>query len=116
MTDGIQKVLVTGATGYVGNYLLKSIARQYPSVQCIGLSRRGTVRKGETKTQTYDNVSFVAGDCLKPSTFQQTVADVDAVVHTVGILFEGSGTTYEAYNRDTVLNVAYELNQAARQQ
>ena len=70
MTEiGLKKVLVTGATGYVGNYLLKSIAKHYPSVQCVGMSRRGTARKNETKTQTYPNVSFVSGDCLKPSTF-----------------------------------------------
>ena len=40
---------------------------------------------------------------------------MDAVVHTVGILFEKGGATYEAFNRDTCVNMAYELNQIARE-
>ena len=43
-TPVVKKVLVTGSSGYVGNYLLKSIARRNPAVQCIGMSRSGKVR------------------------------------------------------------------------
>ena len=67
--DGVKKVLVTGSSGYVGNYLLKSIARKHPALHCIGMSRSGAVRKGETYTGTLHNVSYVSGDCLKPASF-----------------------------------------------
>ena len=56
----------------------------------------------------------MAGDCLKPSTFQQALADVDAVVHCVGLLFETKGLTYTAVNRDSCINMAYELNEYAK--
>ena len=112
---GLKKVLVTGSTGYVGNYLLKRIAKMNPNVACIGMSRRGIERKGEKETASLDNVSYIAGDCLKPSSFENTLADVDAVVHCVGALFESGDLTYEAMNRDTCNNVAEELNRYAKE-
>ena len=116
MTTNLRKVLVTGSSGYVGNYLLKSIAKCNPTVACIGMSRSGTARSGEqTTAANYENVSYLAGDCLKPSTFENALADVDAVVHCVGALFESRALTYEAMNRDTCMNMAYELNRYARQ-
>ena len=69
-SHNVKKVLVTGSSGYVGNYLLKAIARAHPEIQCVGMSRSGQVRKGEAKTGQLENVSYVAGDCLKPSTFE----------------------------------------------
>ena len=116
MQQSVKKVLVTGSSGYVGNYLLKAIARNHPEVHCIGMSRSGTVRKGESKTAQLDNVSYVAGDCLKPSSFENTIADVDAVVHCVGALFETKGLTFEMMNRDTCINMAFEMQKAAQKE
>ena len=113
--SGIKKVLVTGTTGYVGNYLLKAIAKANPSVACVGMSRRGTARQGEETTGKLENVSYVAGDCLKPQTFENMMADVDSIVHCVGALFETRALTYEAMNTDTCKNMAYELNKYARE-
>ena len=70
MTSTVKKVLVTGSSGYVGNYLLKNIALKNPTMQCVGMSRRGTPRKGEPKTATLHNVSYIEGDCLKPGSFE----------------------------------------------
>ena len=110
---GVKKVLVTGATGYVGNYLLKAIARHNPAVQCLGMSRRGTVRAGETQTGELENVSFLAADCTKPETFENALADVDAVVHCVGILFVKAGQTHDLMNRDSCINMAAALQKYA---
>jgi len=115
MTSSLKKVLVTGSSGYVGNYLLKNIALKNPTVQCVGMSRRGTPRKGEPKTATLKNVSYLEGDCLKPASFENELADVDAVVHTVGALFEINGMTYDAHNRDSCINMAYTLERFARE-
>ena len=111
----VKKVLVTGSSGYVGNYLLKAIAKCNPAVQCIGMSRSGAARKGETTTGSLENVTYLAADCLKPSTFENALADVDSVVHCVGTLFEIKGMTHERMNRDTCVNMAYELNKAAQE-
>ena len=79
------------------------------------MSRSGAVRKGESKTGQLENVSYIAGDCLKPSTFQNALADVDSVVHCVGALFEMRGMTFDGMNRDTCINMAFELNNYARE-
>ena len=77
------------------------------------MSRSGGVRKGETRTGSLNNVSFIAGDCLKPNSFKDELKDVDAIVHTVGALFESGGMTYDAHNRDSCINMAYELQKLA---
>lgn len=113
--QGVKKVLVTGSSGYVGNYLLKAIAKKYPAVECIGMSRSGVARKGEQTTNSLENVSYLAADCLKPSSFENAIADVDSVVHCVGALFESGSLTYEVMNRDTCVNIASELNRYAKE-
>ena len=99
----------------MGNYLLKAIARANPEVQVMGMSRRGGVR-GDQGTEELENVSFIAGNCLHPNTFENKLEDVDAVVHAVGTLF-GSRTnpelTQEAMNRDSCINMGRALNQWA---
>ena len=109
----VKKVLVTGSRGYVGNYLLKNIAWKYPKIQCIGMSRSGRVRKGETRTGTMHNVTYVQGDCLSPNSFKDELEDVDAVIHAVGCLFEINGLSHDGSNRDSCINMAHEFQKHA---
>ena len=44
------------------------------------------------------------------------MTDVDAVVHCVGALFEFRGQTFTTANRDTCINMAYELNKLAKEE
>ena len=106
---------MTGSSGYVGNYLLKAIAKANPSVACVGMSRSGKERKGETTTGSLQNVTYLSADCLKPATFQEHLSDVDAIVHCVGALFEINGMTYDGMNRDSCINMAFELNRRAHE-
>merc|ERR1712113_837640 len=116
-TNQVRKVVVTGCNGYVGNYLLKSIAKANPAVQCIGMSRSGKVRKGENETDKLENVSYKSGNCLKVDTFENELTDADAVVHAVGSLFESSDSerSLQALNRDTCINMARVLEVFARE-
>ncbi len=102
----VKKVLVTGANGYVGNFILKTMAKQYPTIQMLGMSRRGKLREGEARMP--QNVSFVSGDLLKPNTFEHHLLDTDAVIHCVGSLFESRNPerSLQALNRDSCINVA----------
>ena len=49
-------MVVTGSSGYVGNYLLKKIAEKYKEVECIGLSRLGNDRVDEEEIYKLENV------------------------------------------------------------
>ena len=48
--NNINRVLVTGGNGYVGNYIMKTFAQKYPDISIVGMSRRGEPREGETIT------------------------------------------------------------------
>ena len=115
----IKRVLVTGGNGYVGNYFIKTMALRYPDIEVVGMSRRGTPRSDDPVTKQLQNVSFIKGDCLKPESFKDSIQDVDAIIHTVGILFESKKDpqrTYAAVNRDAAINMAKVLNKSAEEQ
>ena len=63
-------------------------------------------------------MSFVAGDCLKPETIENKIQDVDAVIHTLGVLFDSKepGRSYREMNRDAAVNVARIMQAAAKDQ
>ena len=110
----MKKILVVGSSGYVGNYMMKTLARRYPQVAVVGMSRSAQPR--EEETARLPNVSYVKGDALEPESFKQYLQDVDGVVHCVGTLIEKKNNpklTYNAMNRDTVINVAAELQEIA---
>ena len=109
----IKKVLVTGANGYCGNYMIRHLAAAHPDIEIVGMSRRGTARNaGDEKL---DNLRYIAGNCLKPATFEKEMEDVDSVIHTVGTLFGGKGDlSYAAMNRDAAVNMAKMLNEYAK--
>lgn len=106
--------MVTGSSGYVGNYIMKTLARRYPEVIVVGMSRSGLPR--EEETAKLDNVEYVRGDCLDPESFREHLHDVDGVIHCVGTLIEKRNNpklTYDAMNRDSAINVAAELQDIA---
>mgnify|MGYP001038917642 CR=1 FL=1 len=80
---------MTGSAGYVGNYIIRSLARKHPGVQVLGMSRRGTPRNASDPT--LPNLSYVKGNCLHEASFEEELKDVDSVIHTVGTLFGGKG-------------------------
>jgi hypothetical protein len=48
----INKVLVFGGNGYVGNYVLKTFAQLHPEKALIGISRSGSAREGDKVIET----------------------------------------------------------------
>jgi nucleoside-diphosphate-sugar epimerase len=113
----MKKVLVTGSSGYVANYIIKQLARTRPELAIVGLSRSAKARDEEVKQ--FKNVSFVKGNCLDANTFRDYLEDVDGVVHTVGTLIEKKGhptLSYVAMNKDAAVNVVGELQDWAWKQ
>ena len=113
MQEGVKRILVTGGSGYVGNYILRASASLFPDSIHYGMSRRGA--PPNDKTYRNYNISFLKGDCLKPEEFPAELEHCDAVIHSVGILLQGKGyeRSYKAVNTDSCVNVARALNEFA---
>lgn len=86
-----KRILITGGTGYIGNYITKVLAATRPDIQIISMSRRPVEdqKKRDENTAKFENVRFYSGDCLKPQTYPDDLKNCDAVIHTVGTLLEG---------------------------
>jgi nucleoside-diphosphate-sugar epimerase len=69
------RVLVTGATGFVGSAVVRALVRHGHSV--LGLVR-DRARAASLETL---GASIVQGDMVRPETYGPLVADVEAVVH-----------------------------------
>ncbi len=95
------KVLVTGASGFVGNHVVESLLAAGHEV--VGLSRKmptGTRKKAGAVY--YDGVDVGDAATLKDSYF----AGVEAVVHLVGIIQEKGGTqTFQRIHVEGTKNV-----------
>jgi nucleoside-diphosphate-sugar epimerase len=61
-----KKVLITGGTGYIGNYIAKIMAATHPDVQIFALSRQKLSSSPDPITAKFKNIEFVKGDCLHP--------------------------------------------------
>ena len=92
-------VLLTGATGYVGGYVLDALLRHGHAVRA--LVRDGVMPNADPM------VEAVRGDILEPETLVEPMRGVDAVVHLVGIIEEdrSKGVTFERVHVDGTRHV-----------
>jgi nucleoside-diphosphate-sugar epimerase len=93
------KVLITGATGFIGGRLAERLAAEGRKVRC--LARRGAdVRRLERI-----GVELVEGDVTAPATLCAAVADVDVVFHLAGMIKALRGSDYFRVNQAGVENI-----------
>jgi uncharacterized protein YbjT (DUF2867 family) len=94
-------VLVTGASGFVGNEVVKELLAQGHEVRA--LVRRGS----EKKLRERQRVEIAPGDCLEHEALEEAAAGCDAVIHLVGIIreFPGRGVTFEQVHVQATRNV-----------
>lgn len=84
------KVFLTGATGYVGNYVIKALIEHGYDVKCL-------VRKGsEGKIREKEYYEIFNGDVLDYDSLLTGMKGCDAVINLVGIIreFPGKGITF----------------------
>ncbi|MBM4275138.1 MAG: complex I NDUFA9 subunit family protein [Deltaproteobacteria bacterium] len=94
------RILVTGATGFVGNEVVKELLAR-------GHRVRALVRPGsEAKLQVRDRVGEFFGDVLDRQAVFQAAQSCDAVIHLVGIIreFPGKGVTFERLHVEATHN------------
>lgn len=99
------RVLVTGATGYVGS-------RVVPALTARGHAVRALVREASAPLPA--GVERAVGDVTDASAVSAAMEGVDAVVHLVGIIDEQPrrGVTFERVHVDGTRTVAYAAREA----
>ena len=85
------RVFLTGATGYVGSYVLRALLRHDHTPRCLV---RGSA---DALAVQDDAIEPVRGDVTDPASLDGCLEGCDAVIHLVGILEErpSQGVTYE---------------------
>ncbi|MGC8658062.1 MAG: TIGR01777 family oxidoreductase [Desulfomonilaceae bacterium] len=71
-------ILITGGAGFVGSYLTGLLSDKGHKITIIS-------RHPEVNQRFGSSVSFLAADCMKPGSWQNTVGDHDVVVNLAGV-------------------------------
>lgn len=83
----MEKVLVAGATGYLGRYLVKELKKRNYWVRVL-------IRK-ENQNQLFKNVDdFFIGEITKPESLSKICENIDWVFSSIGITRQKDGMTY----------------------
>lgn len=85
MTGGRTRVLLTGATGYVGGRLLPRLREAGLRVRCL------TRRPDEFRSRVADDVEVVGADLLDPASLETALADVEVAYYLVHSMAGGEG-------------------------
>jgi NADH dehydrogenase len=93
------KVLVTGATGFVGHEVVAALRRGGHAVTALVREPARAADLAEA------GVRLVTGDVLEPSTLERAVVGQDAVVHLVGVIVEPKSLTFDDLHRQATENV-----------
>ncbi|MBI1846273.1 MAG: complex I NDUFA9 subunit family protein [Candidatus Rokubacteria bacterium] len=95
------RILVTGATGFVGRSVVHALCAEGRLVRC--LVRRGS----ERDLRGFEALERVEGDVRSPRSLEDAVAGCDAVIHLVGIIreFPDRGITFERLHHLATENV-----------
>jgi NADH dehydrogenase len=102
------RVLLTGATGYVGSYILRALLRADHTPRCL-------VRGSAADLAVQDEaLEVVPGDVTDPASLDGAFAGCDAAIHLVGILEErpSHGVTFERIHVDGTRHVVSAAREA----
>ena len=81
------RILVTGATGYVGGRLVPLLLRQGYQVRCMARDPRKLAGRWDADITTEGQLEIVPGDVLKPETLSSVLQGVDVayfLIHAMG--------------------------------
>ena len=93
-------VLVTGATGFLGQRVVRELLARRHQVRCLIHS------PGKERVFDHRAVEIHYGSVMNPDALKQAFYDVQSVVHLVGIIRTGRGATFDGIHRQGTANVA----------
>jgi NADH dehydrogenase len=95
-------IVVTGASGYLGSYIVKDLVEMGRPVRAMVRSRQAAETEGRLK---HLPVEWVEADVTRLETLGPALDGATAVVHTVAIAIEKGGRKYELINYQGTVNV-----------
>ncbi len=104
-TLGIKRVLLTGATGFVGRHVLRELVHR--GYEAVCLVRRRDRLKSVTQELDQTRIAGIEGSLFDKGALKEAANQCDAVIHLVGVIFEKrlAGQTFERVHREGTMNV-----------
>jgi nucleoside-diphosphate-sugar epimerase len=99
-TRGVQTVLVTGGSGFIGRNLVRELVRRTYRVRCLV---RATSQVEHLRA---DGVEICLGDLCQPECLHEAVAGVDTVFHIAGLVAATRAEQMMRVNGEGTWNVA----------
>lgn len=93
------KVLITGASGFIGSHLVERLLRQGYDVSCL---RR---KDSDVRWLESLNVRFVSGDCCDRASLNDCVKGFDYVFHLAGLIKANSEMEFYRVNEKGTQNL-----------
>lgn len=105
-------VLVTGGTGFLGSYILKSLVEKGVAVRAI---RRSNKLPHWIDTAIWEKVEWAEGDVLDVVSLEDAMEGIDAVIHSAAIVSFAKRDRKQLYQVNVdgtanVVNIALEKN------
>src|SRR5262245_9595194 len=93
------RVLVTGASGFIGGQLVESLLAHGDDVSCLVRATSGTSALQE------QGVNLAIGDVTEPSSFPAAINNADTVYHLAGLTKANTAAQFQSVNEVGVRNV-----------
>jgi NADH dehydrogenase len=105
-------ILITGASGYVGNNLVRRLVALGQPVRAMVFSpAKAEKRLADVRGQ----IEIVSGDVTRPETLGPALQGVTAVVHLVAVAIEKGDQTYERVNAQGTIHLVDAMKTAGVQ-